>query len=58
VTSRRRALLPDIRKDGAVVWQLDSTLNELAVSLDLQQDPQVKRGLGEIRNELREMVEG
>jgi len=28
------------------------------VSLDLQHDPEVKRGLGEILEELREMVEG
>ena len=55
---KARALLPDIRKEGAVAWQLESTLKDLAVSLDLQHDPEVKRGLGEILEELREMVEG
>ena len=52
-----RRLLPDIRKEGAVTWQLRSTLSDLRVSLDLQQDPEVKRGLGEILEELRELAE-
>jgi hypothetical protein len=41
-----------------VTWQLKSTLEDLVVSLDLQQDPEVKRGLGEILEELRELAEG
>jgi hypothetical protein len=53
-----RRLLPEIRKEGAVAWQLESTLKDLVLSLDLQHDPEVKRGLGEILEKLREMVEG
>ena len=53
-----RTLIPDIRNEGAVAWQLDTTLSDLEVSLDLQQDPEVKRGLGEILEELRELAEG
>jgi len=52
-----RTLLPDIRKEGAVTWQLQATLSDLEVSLDLQQDPEVKRGLGETIEELRELAE-
>jgi len=52
-----RTLLPDIQKDGAVTWQLQATLSDLEVSLDLQQDPEVKRGLGETIEELRELAE-
>jgi hypothetical protein len=51
-----RTLLPDIRKEGAGTWQLESTLRDLVVSLDLQQDPEVKRRLGEVLEELRELA--
>jgi hypothetical protein len=53
-----RTLLPDIQKEGAVAWQLKSTLKDLETSLKLQQDPEVKRGLGEILEELRELAGG
>jgi hypothetical protein len=53
-----RTLLPDIRKEGAVTWQLQATLSDLVVSLNLQQDPEVKRRLGEILEELRELAGG
>jgi hypothetical protein len=53
-----RTLLPDIRKEGAVTWQLKSTLQDLVVSLDLQRDSEVQRGLGEVLEELRELAGG
>ena len=51
-------LLPDIRKEGAAKWQLKATLEDLVVSLDLQRDPDVKTGLGELLNSLRDLTPG
>jgi hypothetical protein len=51
-------LLPAIRKEGAAKWQLESTLHDLAVSLDLQQNPEVKAGLSEVLKSLRDLAGG
>jgi hypothetical protein len=51
-------LLPAIRKDGAARWQLETTLKDLAVSLGLQQDPEVRTGLSEVLTSLRDLTTG
>jgi hypothetical protein len=53
-----RTLLPAIRNDGPAAWKLDSTVSDLQVSLELQQDQDVKRRLGELVQELRELAAG
>ena len=49
-------LLPAIRKEGAIKWMLSSTLKDLAVSLGLQQDPNVRTGLSEVLKALQDLV--
>jgi hypothetical protein len=51
-------LLPDIRNEGPAKWQLKATLHDLAVSLQLQQDPEVRARLSEVLESLRELVPG
>lgn len=51
-------LLPDIRAEGAAKWQLESTLNDLEVSLGQQQEPAVRAGLSEVLVSLRKLTAG
>ncbi len=51
-------LLPAIRRDGAATWQLKTTVKDLAVSLQQQQDPEVRAGLSEVLTALRDLAAG
>jgi hypothetical protein len=51
-----RRLLLAIRKEGAAEWQLETTLCDLVASLELQQDPEVRAGLSDVLDALRELA--
>jgi hypothetical protein len=51
-----RALLEDVRREGALAWMLESTIDDLADSAQQQSDPTVRRGLGEVLAGLTELL--
>lgn len=51
-------LLPAIRTEAAAKWQFTASLDDLAVSLGLQKDLEVKAGLSEVLNSLQDLTPG
>jgi Tetratricopeptide Repeats-Sensor len=51
-----RSLLEEVRREGAVAWMLESTIDDLADSVAQQKDETVRKGLKAILTELRELL--
>jgi hypothetical protein len=51
-----RALLEEVRREGAVAWMLKSTIDDLADNAQQQTDPIVRDGLEAVLTELRELL--
>jgi hypothetical protein len=50
------ALLQDVKREGAVAWQLESTIKDLLVSVGQQTDPTARDGLAAVLAELTELL--
>jgi tetratricopeptide (TPR) repeat protein len=53
-----RRLVEEIRREGASKWKLGTTIETLKMSISLQKDEKVKRGLRQVLKELRNLLHG